>query len=148
VSHPLATHEDDFMTERRTWKVGLSVLLGLQVLVATALGLMAIADFPTLLGNFGLEHQPDMGILQHIMAYNLALSASVCVWCLVWIRGGNAAGLQLGATLGALMLVVSLLVFVRFDRVDILLFDGIRALLKVVFGVLAFREHQKHHARA
>lgn len=132
------------MTERRTWKVGLSVLLGLQVLVAIALGIMTIADFPTLLGNFGLKHQPDMGILQHIMAYNLALSASVCIWCLVWIRSGNVSGVQLGATVGALMLVVSLLVFARFDRIDILLFDGIRAILKVVFGLLAWREHQKY----
>lgn len=132
------------MKERRTWKTGLMLLLGFQVVVALSLALFALVDFPGLLGNFGLKHQPDMGILQLIMAYNLVLSASICGWCVAWIRGGNKAGLQAGTTVGLLIFIVSLIVAIRFNRIDMLLFDSVRALLMVVFGGLALREHQKH----
>lgn len=121
------------------------VLLGFQVLVAGSLALFALANFPGLLEQFGMKHQPDMGILQLIMTYNLVLSASVCAWSIVWIRAGNRAGLQAGTTVGLLIFAVSLIVAILFNRLDMLLFDSIRALLMVVFGVLAFREHQKHH---
>ena len=131
--------------EKRTWKVGLSILLLLQVVVALGLAVFAVVDFPGLLAQFGVGYQPDMGMLRLIMTYNLALSLSVCLWSVVWIRSGNAAGILAGTTVGALMLVVSTLVFIQFDRLDVLLFDGLRALLMVVFGVLGYREHQRHH---
>jgi hypothetical protein len=73
------------------------------------------------------------------------LSLSLCLWSVVWIRSDNRAGIQAGTTVGLLMLIVSMIVFVQFDRLDMLLFDSLRALLMVVFGVLAYREHQKHH---
>jgi phosphoglycerol transferase MdoB-like AlkP superfamily enzyme len=131
--------------EKTTWKTGLSILLIFQVVVACALALFALFDFPGLLGQFGMKHQPDMGILRLIMIYNMFLSLSVCLWSVVWIRGGNRAGIQAGTTVGLLMLIVSMIVFVQFDRLDMLLFDSLRALLMVVFGVLADQEHQKHH---
>jgi hypothetical protein len=53
--------------EKRTWKIGLSILLIFQVLVAFGLALFALFDFPGLLGQFGMKHQPDMGILRLIM---------------------------------------------------------------------------------
>lgn len=132
------------MTEKRTWKKALSILLIFQVLVASSLALFAVFDFPGLLTQFGLKHQPDMGILQVIMTYNLTLSASICGWSILWIRRGNLAGVQGGTTVGLLILLTSLLVFIRFDRVDMLLFDSVRALLMVVSGALAWREHQRH----
>lgn len=131
--------------EKRRWKVALSLLLGFQVLVALSLALFALVDFPALLGNFGMKHQPDMGILRLIMTYNLVLSASICLWSLFWIRKGNRAGFQAGTTVGLLIFVVSMIVFVQFDRLDMLLFDSVRAFLMVVFGVLALREHQRQH---
>lgn len=134
------------MTEKRTWKRALSILLIFQVLVASSLALFAVFDFPGLLTQFGLKHQPDMGILQVIMTYNLTLSASICGWSILWIRRGNLAGVQAGTTVGLLILLTSLLVFIRFDRVDMLLFDSVRALLMVVSGALAWREHQRHAA--
>jgi len=133
------------MVEKKTWKKGLSILLGFQVLVAFSLGIFALVDFPSLLGQFGMKHQPDMGILRLIMTYNLFLSMSICLWSLVWIRNENRAGIQAGTTVGLLIFIVSMIVFVQFDRIDMLLFDSVRALLMVVFGVLAYREHQKHH---
>jgi hypothetical protein len=136
------------MKERRTWKVGLSALLLLQVLVASSLAMFALVDFPGLLTQFGLKHQPDMGILQMIMTYNLILSMSICLWSVLWIRRGDIAGIQAGTTVGVLMFVVSTLIFVRFGRLDVLLFDGVRAFLKIVFGVLAYGEHKRHHATA
>lgn len=134
------------MKENRTWKVGLSILLGFQVLVAFALALFALFDFPGLLEQFGVKHQPDMGILQLIMTYNLALSVSVCGWSVGWIRRDNLAGVQAGTTVGLLIFITSTIVFIQFSRVDILLFDGVRALLMVVSGALAYREHQRHHS--
>jgi hypothetical protein len=130
--------------EKKRWKIGLSILLVFQVVVALSLALFAVFDFPGLLGNFGMKHQPDMGILRLIMTYNLVLSASICLWCVGWIRKGNAAGIQAGTTVGLLIFIVSMIVFVQFDRIDMLLFDSVRAFLMVVFGVLAFQEHQKH----
>lgn len=134
------------MSEKTTWKTGLSILLVFQVLVASALALFALFDFPGLLEQFGAKHQSDMGILRLIMTYNLVLSLSVCLWSVVWIRRADRAGIQAGTTVGLLMFIVSVTVFIQFDRVDILLFDSLRALLMVVFGALAYREHQKHHA--
>ncbi len=120
-------------------------MLIFQVLVASALAVFALADFPGLLEQFGVKHQPDMGILRLIMTYNLVLSLSICLWSVAWIRSGNRAGIQAGTTVGLLIFIVSMIVFVQFDRVDMLLFDSVRAMLMVVFGVLAYREHQKHH---
>ena len=138
------TPEDDPVKERRTWKVGLSILLGFQVLVASSLALFALFNFPGLLEQFGMKHQPDMGILRLIMTYNLVLSMSICLWSVIWIRSGNPAGIQAGTTVGLLIFIVSMIVFVQFDRIDMLLFDSVRALLMVVFGGLAYREQQKH----
>ncbi len=133
------------MAEKKTWKTGLSILLIFQVVVAFSLGVFALVNFPGLLEQFGMKHQPDMGILRLIMTYNLFLSLSICLWSVVWIRRGNRAGIEAGTTVGLLIFIVSMIVFVQFDRIDMLLFDSIRALLMVVFGVLAYREHQKHH---
>lgn len=132
------------MNERKTWKKALTVLLMLQILVAFSLGTLALVNFPMLLEQFGINFQPDMGILRLIMVYNLFLSASICLWSVMWIRSGNIAGIQAGTTVGFLMFIVSTTVFILFQRMDILLFDGVRALLMVVFGVLAYREQQKH----
>ncbi|MDP3504850.1 MAG: hypothetical protein Q8S33_31210 [Myxococcales bacterium] len=134
------------MKKKRTWKVVLSILLGFQVLVAGSLALFALFDFPGLLEQFGLKHQPDMGILQLIMTYNLALSASICAWAVVWLRRDQLAGVQTGTTVGLLIFLTSMIVFIQFNRIDILLFDGVRALLMVVSGALAYREHQRHHS--
>ncbi len=134
------------MKEKRTWKVGLSLLLLFQVLVAFSLALFALFDFPGLLQQFGVKHQPDMGILRLIMTYNLALSVSVCAWSVVWIRRDHLVGIQAGTTVGLLIFITSTVVFIQFNRIDILLFDGVRALLMVVSGALAYREHQRHHS--
>lgn len=133
----------DYMQENKFWKKGLIILLILQVIVAFSLGVIALLNFPSLLEQFDVVYQSDMGILRLIMAYNLFLSLSICLWSVIWIRKGNVAGIQAAATVGALMLIVSLAVFIQFDRLDILIFDSLRALLMVVFGVLAYKEHNK-----
>lgn len=134
------------MSIKPTWKTGLSALLAFQVLVAFSLAIFAIVDFPGLLKQFGVQHQPDMGILRLIMVYNLFLSMSICIWSLAWIRNDNRAGLQAGTTVGFLILVVSVIVFVQYDRVDMLVFDSLRALLMVIFGGLALRDSPKQQS--
>jgi hypothetical protein len=86
-----------------------------------------------------------MGILQMIMIYNLFLSLSIYLWSFIWIRKGNLAGFQAAITGGILMFCVSFAVFIKFDRIDMLFFDSIRAVALVIFGLLAFKEHKKHH---
>ena len=132
------------MPEKRIWKNGLSILLILQVVVALSLAIFAITDFPGLLEQFGMKHQLDMGILQLIMVYNLVLSLSICLWSVIWIRRGNIAGIQAATTVGLLIFIVSFTVFLKFDRIDMLLFDSLRAFLMVVFGVMANNEYTKH----
>jgi hypothetical protein len=131
------------MTERKIWKNGLSILLIFQIVVALSLAVFALSNFPALLEQFGMKHQPDMGILQLIMVYNLILSLSICLWSVLWIRKGNMAGIQAGTTVGLLIFVVSFTVFIKFDRLDMLLFDSLRAFLMVIFGIMASREHTK-----
>lgn len=131
------------MQEKKIWKKGLSILLIFQVVVAFSLALMAMTNFTTLLNQFGMQYQPDMGILQMIMTYNLILSMSICLLSIFWIRKGNIAGIQAGTTVGFLIFVVSFVVFIKFDRVDMLFFDSIRALLMVIFGALAYKEQIK-----
>ncbi len=89
-----------------------------------------------------------MGILQRIMAYNLFLSFSICLWSLIWIRKGNIAGIQAATTVGFLLFVVSMIVFIQFDRIDMLLFDSVRGFLMIIFGVLAYRAQKKHQVSA
>jgi hypothetical protein len=136
----------NIMTEKKIWKKGLSILLIFQIVVALSLAVFAIVNFSGLLEQFGMKYQPDMGILQLIMAYNLVLSSSICLWGVIWIRKGNIAGIQAGTTVGLLIFIVSFTVFLKFDRIDMLLFDSLRAFLMVVFGVLAYKEHIKIHA--
>ncbi len=131
------------MTKKKVWKKGLSILLIFQIVVALSLAVFAIVNFSGLLEQFGMKYQPDMGILQLIMAYNLVLSLSICLWSVIWIRKGNIAGIQAGTTVGLLIFIVSFTVFLKFDRIDMLLFDSLRAFLMVVFGVMAYKEHTK-----
>lgn len=131
------------MNEKKIWKKILSALLIFQIVVALSLAVFSIVDFPALLMQFGLKHQPDMGILQMIMTYNLVLSMSICLWSVIWIRRGNSAGIQAGTTVGGLIFIVSFAVFLKYDRVDMLLFDSLRALAMVIFGLLALREQKK-----
>lgn len=135
------------MTERKIWKNGLSILLIFQIVVALSLAVFALADFSSLLQQFGVKYQPDMGILQLIMVYNLVLSLSICLWSVLWIRKGNIAGIQAGTTVGLLIFIVSFTVFLKFDRIDMLLFDSLRAFLMVIFGVLAYKEHKKYQTK-
>jgi hypothetical protein len=134
------------MTEKKIWKKGLSVLLVFQIVVALSLAVFALLNFPSLLEQFGLKYQSDMGILQLIMAYNLVLSASICLWSVIWIRKNNIAGVHSGTTVGFLIFIVSFTVFLKFDRIDMLLFDSLRAFLMVVFGIMAYKEHRKFQA--
>ncbi len=131
------------MTEKKVWKKGLTILLIFQIIVALSLALFAILNFPGLLEQFGMEYHQDMGILQLLMPYNLILSLSICLWSVIWIRKGNIAGIQAGTTVGFLIFIVSFTVFLKFDRIDMLLFDSIRAFLMVVFGIMAYREQTK-----
>jgi hypothetical protein len=131
------------MTEKKIWKKGLSILLIFQIVVALSLAVFSFVNFPSLLEQFGIKYQPDMGILQLIMTYNLVLSFSICLWSTIWIRKGNLAGIQAGTTVGLLIFIVSFTVFLKFDRIDMLLFDSLRAFLMVVFGIMAHIEHKK-----
>jgi hypothetical protein len=133
------------MMERKIWKRGLSILLIFQIVVALSLAVFAVINFPGLLEQFGIKHQSDMGILQIIMIYNLFLSLSICLWSVIWINQENIAGIQTGTTVGFLLFAVSMIVFLQFNRIDILLFDSLRAFLMVIFGGLAYQEHKKHH---
>lgn len=132
------------MQEKKIWKKGLTFLLFFQIIVALSLAVFAMINFPGLLNQFGLQHQPDMGILQLIMTYNLILSMSICLLSVLWIRQGNLAGIQAGTTVGLLIFIVSFTVFILYDRVDMLFFDSLRAFLMVVFGIMAYREQQRH----
>lgn len=134
------------MTERKIWKKGLTFLLIFQIIVALTLAVFALVNFKVLLEQFGMKFQPDMGILQLIMTYNLVLSLSICLWSVLWIRKGNSAGIQLGTTVGLLLFIISFIVFLKFDRIDMLLFDSLRAFLMVIFGIMAYREQAKFKA--
>jgi hypothetical protein len=139
-------NKKNIMVEKKLWKNGLSILLIFQIVVALSLAVFALVNFPGLLEQFGMKYQTDMGILQLIMTYNLVLSLSICLWSVLWIRKGNISGIQAGTTVGLLIFIVSFTVFLKFDRLDMLLFDSLRALLMVVFGVMAYREHTKFHS--
>lgn len=131
------------MTERKIWKKGLSILLIFQIIVAFSLATFDLVNFPAFTEQFGMKYHSDMDILQPLMAYNLFLSVSISLWSVIWIRKGNIAGIQAAITCGFLMFIVSMALFIKFDRIDMLLFDGLRALVMVVFGVMAYREHTK-----
>jgi hypothetical protein len=119
------------LTTAQKWLVGLLIF---QVMVACSLAAFAWSDFPSFLKQFEIQHQPDMEALRLLMIYNLFLSAGICVLGTQWIRQGNKAGTQVAILVGVLMFVVSVIAFIQFDRIDLLLFDGGRAFLKVVFG--------------
>lgn len=134
--------------EKRTWNRILSILLIFQIIVASSLAIFALYDFPSLAEQFGFAYQSDMGILRLIVVYNLCLSACICLWSVLWIRRENIAGIQAGTTVGFLIFVVSFIVFLQYNRVDMLLFDSLRAFLMVIFGVLAYRAQNKEIKQA
>lgn len=130
------------MKANTRWKNLLIGLLGLQVVVAVAIAVMCIVNFPALVEQFGVQYQTDMGMLQALMVYNLFLSAGVCFWGIRWIRKGNAAGVQVSAIVGVLMFLVSTYASIQFDRIDMLLFDGVRAFLMVLAAAMFTRQSQ------
>jgi MFS superfamily sulfate permease-like transporter len=108
------------------------------------LAIFAVVNFPGILSQFGIKFQPDMDILQFIMVYNIFLSLSICLWSVFWIYKDNIAGIQTGTTVGVLLFIVGTSVFIRFNKLDILLVDSVRALLMIIFGVLAYLDCQSH----
>jgi len=113
-------------------------LLVFQIIGACALGVFALVNCPALLQQFGMKYHLDMGVLQLIVVYNLFLILSICLWSIIWIRKGNIAGIQAGTTIGVLIFLVSMVVFIKFDRIDMLLFDSLRAFLMVIFSYLSY----------
>ena len=133
--------------EKKVWKKIVSFLLIFQVIVALSIGTLALVNFPVMLEQFGMKHQPDMGILQLIMVYNLFLSLSISLLSFIWVRKGNIAGIQAAIICGSLMFAVSFAVFLKFDRIDMLLFDSLRAIGMIIFGVLAYKEQIKYQTK-
>jgi hypothetical protein len=133
------------MQENKIWKICLSVLLILQIIVALWLAIFTIVDFAGILGQFGLKFQPEMSIIQLIMLYGWCLSFCFSLWGVIWIGKGDIAGIQAGVTLGLILFLVGIVVFIRFGRVDILLFDSVRGLFMVGSGILAFKEGYEHN---
>lgn len=123
----------------------LLVLLFIQAIFSAVFVVYAWTDFSGMLDQFGVQYRSDMNVLQFIIIYNAFISLSICAWSISWIRKNNLAGIQTGITLGALLFILSLAIFIRFDRVDILLIDTIRAALMVIFGLRAYNEHKENH---
>lgn len=129
--------------ENKLFKNILVFLLAIQAIFALYFVFLAATDFPGMMGQFGVKYQPDMPILKFIIIYNAFISLSICLLSIFWIRKGNVAGIQTSTVLGGLLIVLSLTVFFVFNRLDILIVDTPRAILMVVFGVLAYRESKK-----
>ena len=127
------------MKNTKLWKKTLITLFAIQILFAIAISSMAAIDFSLFAENFGFTAQPTMGILQHITVYNMFLSGGICVLGIIWIRKDNIAGYQAAMLLGTLMFLVSFIVAIKFDRVDMLFIDSIRAIIMAVLGYLGYR---------
>ncbi len=129
------------MPKKLTWSLGLVILLIFQIIVALVIVGFLTVDFPSLVQQLGLKYQPELGILQFLIIYGFVISASICLWSLIWIKNSNIAGIQAGITVGILLFALGVAFFVEFNRVDVLLFDSIRGALMVVFGLLACRDY-------
>lgn len=129
------------MPKKLTWSFGLVILLIFQIIVALVIVGFLTVDFPSLAQQLGLKYQPELGILQFLVIYGFVISASICLWSLIWIKNSNIAGIQAGITVGILLFALGVAFFVKFNRVDVLLFDSIRGALMVIFGFLAYRDY-------
>lgn len=132
------------MPKKLTWSLGLVILLIFQIIVALVIVGFLTVDFPSLVQQLGLKYQLELGILQFLVIYGFVISASICLWSLIWIKNSNIAGIQAGITVGVLLFALGVAFFVEFNRVDVLLFDSIRGALMVVFGLLAYRDYSKN----
>ena len=132
------------MPKKLTWSLGLVILLIFQIIVALVIVGFLTVDFPSLAQQLGLKYQPELGILQFLVIYGFVISASICLWSLIWIKNSNIAGIQAGITVGILLFALGVAFFVKFNRADVLLFDSIRGALMVVFGLLAYRDYSKN----
>ena len=132
------------MPKKLTWSFGLVILLIFQTIVALVIVGFLTLDFPSLAQQLGLKYQPELGILQFLVIYGFVISASICLWSLIWIKNSNIAGIQAGITVGILLFDLGVAFFVRFNRADVLLFDSIRGALMVVFGLLAYKDYSKN----
>ena len=132
------------MPKKLTWSFGLVILLIFQIIVALVIVGFLTVDFPSLAQQLGLKYQPELGILQFLVIYGFVISASICLWSLIWIKNSNIAGIQAGITVGILLFALGVAFFVRFNRADVLLFDSIRGALMVVFGLLTYKDYSKN----
>jgi hypothetical protein len=127
------------MKSSKLWKKTLITLFAIQILFAIAISSMAAMDFSLFAENFGFTAQPTMGILQHIVVYNMFLSGGICVLGILWVRKDNIAGYQAAMLLGTLMFLVSFIVAIKFDRVDMIVYDSIRAIVMTVLGYMGYQ---------
>ena len=69
------------------------------------------------------------------------ISASVCMLSVMWISKKNIAGIQAGIATGLLLFILGVVFLLKFNRVDLFLFDSVRGLLMVIFGSIAYRSY-------
>ncbi len=130
-------------TNKLNWTLGLVILLIFQIILAALIILYSIIDFSTLIQQFGLKYHPEMRIFQLMLIYCFTLSGSICSLSLIWIRSYNIAGIQAGILVGFLLFVLGIAFFVLLNRLDLFIFDSIRGLLMVVFGIMSYRNYLK-----
>lgn len=128
-------------------KIGRNIfigLLGIQALLELIVGLTILFDFPTTLKNgFGITYQSELDILGIALGLYVLLLTSLLIISMLWTIRNNISGITIGVVAGVFLFCFGMAAFLKTGDSQGLLVDGLRGLLTVIFGYVAYKEIKK-----
>ncbi|MFT4777827.1 MAG: hypothetical protein ACJAU0_001873 [Flavobacteriales bacterium] len=129
------------MKERKIGRTLFKIFLTLNFLIELVIGLGMLFNFPVLAEpGFGIPYSSDMDVLAIGLGSNLLFAAAAILLSLVWTIRNKTEGASLGMLTGGLFVFFSLMAYAQMGSTQALLVDGVRGLLTIIFGLMAYNE--------
>jgi hypothetical protein len=97
--------------------------------------------------GFGITYSDDIAVLGIGLGSNLALTTAVFFLSTIWTMRSKIEGIILGMTGTGMLILFSTLTFVQLGETGGIVVDGIRGVLTLIFGVMAYKELKRSQSK-
>ena len=131
----------------RERKIGSRIFIALLIInsiVALGFGFISLFNFPFALETgFQIPYSSTLEILGMVMGLELLFLGGIAILSLIWTIKGKLEGIITGTAVGIYIFIFGIAAFLKFGETQALYVDGIRGLLTIIFGYMAYKEIKK-----
>jgi hypothetical protein len=132
------------MQERKIGRRILVALLIVHSFVALGFGFTSLLNFPFALETgFQIPYSSELEILGVVMGLELLFLGGIASLSLIWTIKGKLEGTITGIAVGIYIFIFGIVAFLKFGETQALYVDGIRGVLTIIFGSMAYKENKK-----